>query len=165
MLIRPEKESDIPTIANLLKQAFFQQPFSNNDEYLLVDRLRKQNGLTVSYVAVIDNEIIGYIAFSPVTIDGKQCNLLGLAPVAVMPNYQNKGVGTALINYSLTEIKNMGFDGCVLVGFPDYYHKMGFIPAYPLIYSGAEQTYFMKTLFNDDITLSGEVEFHPAFYG
>lgn len=164
MIIRSEEENDIPFISNLLKQAFFNQPHSNNDEYLLVDKLRKRKALTLSYVAIINNEIVGYIAFSPITIDGKKSNLLGLAPIAILPKYQRKGIGSTLINSSLTQIKKQRFDGCVLVGFPDFYQKLGFISADPLVYLDADKQYFMKLLFKKDIALSGEVEFHPAFY-
>lgn len=164
MIIRSEEENDIPFISNLLKQAFFNQPYSNNDEYLLVEKLRKEQALTLSYVAIIDHEIVGYIAFSPITIDGEKSNLLGLAPIAILPEYQRKGIGSTLINITLTQIKKQGFDGCVLVGFPDFYQKLGFISAYPLVYLGADKQYFMKLLFKNDIVLSGEVEFHPAFY-
>lgn len=164
MIIRPEKENDIPVISDLLRLAFFNQPYSNNDEYLLVEKLRKENALALSYVAIINDKIVGYIAFSPITIDGKKTNLLGLAPIAILPKYQRKGIGSALINSTLTQIKKQGFDGCVLVGFPDFYQKLGFISADPLVYSGVEKRYFMKLLFKNDIVLSGEIKFHPAFY-
>ncbi|QYN46874.1 GNAT family N-acetyltransferase [Gilliamella sp. ESL0405] len=72
MIIRPEKENDIPVISDLLRLAFFNQPYSNNDEYLLVEKLRKENALALSYVAIINDKIVGYIAFSPITIDGKK---------------------------------------------------------------------------------------------
>lgn len=164
MIIRPEKENDIPVISDLLRLAFFNQPYSNNDEYLLVEKLRKENALALSYVAIINDKIVGYIAFSPITIDGKKTNLLGLAPIAILPKYQRKGIGSALINSTLTQIKKQGFDGCVLVGFPDFYQKLGFISADPLVYSDIEKRYFMKLLFKNDIVLSGEIKFHPAFY-
>ncbi|WP_370634057.1 GNAT family N-acetyltransferase [Gilliamella sp. ESL0405] len=82
----------------------------------------------------------------------------------MLPKYQRKGIGSALINSTLTQIKKQGFDGCVLVGFPDFYQKLGFISADPLVYSGVEKRYFMKLLFKNDIVLSGEIKFHPAFY-
>jgi putative acetyltransferase len=54
---------------------------------------------------------------------------LGLAPIAVLPNYQRQGIGSSLIQYSLKELTQLGFQAVVVLGYPEYYPRFGFIPA------------------------------------
>ena len=126
MIIRPEQSGDENAIHNLTLQAFEPMPFSNGSEAPIVDQLREGGDLVVSLVAVQDNEIIGHITFSPVTINGVNGGWYGLGPVSVRPQFQKQGVGGQLIKEGLSKIKYIGATGCALIGNPSYYERFGF---------------------------------------
>jgi putative acetyltransferase len=88
--------------------------------------LRADNAMTVSPIAEVDGNVVGHIAFSPVMIDGKDFGWLGLGPVAVSPCLQRQGIGQALVNEGLKQIRGLGAQGCVLVGDPAFYRRFGF---------------------------------------
>ncbi|NIV15430.1 MAG: GNAT family N-acetyltransferase, partial [Aliifodinibius sp.] len=69
--------------------------------------------------------------FSPVNIesDSESFTAMGLAPMAVLPQYQKKGIGGKLVKAGLKECKKLGFDVVVVLGHPEYYPRFGFIPA------------------------------------
>lgn len=84
--IRPEERADAPAIHAVIVAAFEEQPYSNHNEHHIADKLRESNALLVSLVAVLDAAVVGHIAFSPVTIDGKFCAWYGLGPLSVAPS-------------------------------------------------------------------------------
>jgi putative acetyltransferase len=87
---------------------------------------------TFSFVALPSDRIVGHILFSPVVVEGKcssNLSILGLAPVAVLPEYQRQGIGTLLIQQGLEECRRSGFHAVVVLGHPDFYSRFGFIPA------------------------------------
>jgi putative acetyltransferase len=105
--------------------------FGRENEANLVATLR-MNVPVLSFVAVEEGQVIGHIFYSPVSLDSEgenSLNLLGLAPIAVLPNYQRRGIGSRLICYSLKECADRGFDAIVVLGHPDYYPRFGFRPA------------------------------------
>lgn len=126
MEIRAEHPEDISAIRQVNIAAF-----GRTDEADLVDRLRGIDS-TLSFVAVEAEQILGHIFFSPVTIEGEWADdlfLLGLAPVAILPDYQRQGIGSQLIRHSLKACAQAGCQAIVVLGYPDYYPKFGFIPA------------------------------------
>jgi putative acetyltransferase len=126
LTIRPETAADREAIARVLHDAF-----GGDDEVQLVDALRDAGHVLLSLVAEEDGEIIGHIAFSPMTIDSETDTYAAicLAPVAVTPARQDRGVGSALIKASLDELRAT-IDGAVLLlGHPTYYPRFGFRPA------------------------------------
>ena len=126
MTIRPETPEDIDFIRYVNDQAFGQE-----DEAKLIEKLRDQGVLTVSLVAVQDSEIVGHIAFSPVTIESDlSCfKAISLAPMAVLPVYQQKEIGSQMVQAGLEECRRLGYEVVVVVGHPDYYPRFGFVPA------------------------------------
>jgi putative acetyltransferase len=159
--IRPEKEEDVNCINQIIKSAF-QQAEPNPTEHLLVSALRDADALTLSLVAERDNTILGHIAFSEVTINGEYVSWYGLAPVSVDPEYQNQGIGSTLIEYSLNELRQRGARGCVVVGEPDYYKRFGFVHQDRLLYDEVPDQYFLVQSFGKAIP-SGKVEYHDLF--
>jgi putative acetyltransferase len=126
MHVRIEKLEDIEAIHSVNVAAFGREGEAN-----LVDRLRGVAS-TFSFVAVEFEQVVGHIFFSPVEIDGDCPNglrLLGLAPVAVRPDYQRQGIGSGLIRHGLGRCAEFGLDAVVVVGSPTYYPRFGFIPA------------------------------------
>ncbi|MEG3918901.1 N-acetyltransferase [Microcoleus sp. T3_A4] len=126
MDIRTEKPEDVEAVGNINIAAF-----GRKNEANLVDKLRVIAS-TFSFVAVQSDRIVGHIFFSPVVVEGKcsrNLSILGLAPVAVLPNYQRQGIGTLLIQHGLKECGRSGFQAVVVLGHPDFYPRFGFIPA------------------------------------
>ena len=166
MKIRNQKDNEHQQISNVIEQAFVGHPFSDNKEHFIVDNLRKGDALTVSLVAVEDNDIVGHIAFSKVLVDGQEMQCYGLAPVTVLPSKQGQGIGKALIEAGLEKIKSIGGRTVVLLGEPEYYQRFGFRNYAELILEGVPAEYFMALNLNgDNVSECGVVTYHPAFSG
>ena len=127
LTIRPEIPEDQASIYYVNQQAF-----GRNQEADLVDKLRQRGILTTSLVAVQDTAIVGHIAFSPVEIASEESSFgaLTLAPIAVLPAHQNKGIGSQMVIAGLEECHRLGHEIVVLAGHPNYYPRFGFVPAY-----------------------------------
>jgi putative acetyltransferase len=126
MDIRTEKLEDVEAVRKVNIAAFDRENEAN-----LVDRLRGISS-TLSFVAVQSDRIVGHIFFSRVSVVGKcssNLSMLGLAPVAVLPDYQRQGIGTLLIREGLKECVRSGFQAVVVLGHPDFYPRFGFVPA------------------------------------
>jgi putative acetyltransferase len=102
--------------------------FPTEEEACLVDALRRGGKVEVSLVALIVERIVGHVLFSPVSIDapGARAREVGLAPVAVRPEHQRRGIGAELIRAGLEECRRKGFDFVVVLGEPRYYRRFGF---------------------------------------
>jgi len=98
--IRLETPEDIDSIRYVNEQAFDQE-----NESKLIEKLRNRGVLTISLVAIQDREIVGHIAFSPVVIESglSSFEAIALAPMAVLPAYQRKGIGSQLVRTGLQE--------------------------------------------------------------
>ena len=163
MLIRQETASDREAIARLTQAAFAGAAHSSETEHQIIDRLRDAGSLSLSLVLDISDQIVAHVAFSPVLIEGKDLGWFGLGPVAVDPNRQGEGLGSAVIKQGLAEIAARGAKGCVVLGEPDYYQRFGFLPGAGLRFEGAPAEYFMRLDFSDDRP-TGAVTYQPAFY-
>jgi putative acetyltransferase len=125
--IRPSETADHAQIATLLKTAF-----PGPDEARLVVSLRAAEADALELVAEADGVIQGMVLFSPVTIQpaiGEAVYGLGLAPLAVLPDMQKRGIGGALVEAGLGFMRTLGAPFCVLLGAPAYYGRFGFKPA------------------------------------
>ena len=162
LIVRAESIQDITAIHQLIAVAFQSDPYSNNQEQFIVDKMRLDQELSISLVATINNKVIGHIAFSKVLINSQTSHLYGLAPVAVLPEYQGKGVGKSLIKAGIAEIKSLGCHGCVVLGEPDYYNRFGFKESEQLTLEGVPPEYFMVNIFADD-SPRGQVTYCQAF--
>ena len=162
VIIRNETNSDIDAISKVTIDAFENLAISNHTEQFIINALRDANVLTISLVAEVDEKVVGHIAFSPVTISDGATGWYGLGPVSVLPEYQKKGIGKSLISEGLSLLKKLGGQGCVLVGHPDYYKRLGFrnIPA--LVHEGVPPEVFFALPFTEKVP-QGIVEFHEGF--
>jgi len=160
--IRSETNTDISAITEVTIAAFRTLEISNHTEQFIIAALRNAKALTVSLVAELDGRVIGHIAFSPVTISNDTPNWYGLGPVSVLPEYQRKGIGKAMILEGLARLKDLKAQGCCLVGHPDYYRKFGFENMPGLVLEGVPPEFFFSLSF-DDHTPQGTVIFHEGF--
>jgi putative acetyltransferase len=124
--IRSERPEDVAAIRHVHEQAF-----GGPGEAHLVELLREASKAAVLLVAVHDGQIVGHVLFSQVTIDPEQAGLngVGLAPVGVLPEFQNKGIGSSLVRAGLEACKRAGHDVVVVLGHTDYYPRFGFSQA------------------------------------
>ena len=162
MILRKETIADIEAITQVTIAAFKTLPISNQTEQFIINALRAADALTISLVAEIDGRIIGHIAFSPVTISDGSIGWYGLGPVSVLPDYQKQGIGKSLVNEGLSLLKDMGGQGCALVGDPNYYKRFDFKNIPDLIHEGIPPEVFLVLPFTAKVP-QGVVVFHEGF--
>ena len=127
--IRQENKDDLIDIYEINTLAFGQ-----DNEAKLVDALRNNSEVFVpelSLVATIDNKIVGHILFSKIKIEDNKQNefeSLALAPMAVKPEIQKKGIGGQLIRAGLDKARELNFKSVIVLGHKHYYPKFGFVP-------------------------------------
>ncbi len=128
LVIRPETKKDYDAITEINNLAF-----KRETEGKLVQNLRQNPNFVpeLSLIAEKDNRIIGHILFYPIKIneDNLKHDSLALAPMSVHPDYQNKGVGSKLVQEGLKRAQKLGYKSVIVLGHPDYYPRFGFKPA------------------------------------
>lgn len=162
LVIRPETAADVDAIRDVTVSAFATLEISGHTEQFIVAALRAANALTVSLVAEEDGRVVGHIAFSPVTLSDGTRDWYGLGPVSVLPEYQRRGIGKALIEEGLARLKSLKARGVCLVGHPDYYRKFGFENVPGLALEGVPREVFFALSFDGHVP-QGAVTFHEAF--
>jgi putative acetyltransferase len=162
IIIRNETDADVSAITEVTVAAFETLKISNHTEQFIIKVLRSAKALTLSLVAEVDGRVVGHIAFSPVTISDGTQDWYGLGPVSVLPDYQRKGIGKALIQEGLSRLRSMHAHGCCLVGHPEYYKKFGFDNIPELVHEGVPPDVFLALSF-DGKTPRGTVTFHEGF--
>ena len=160
--IRNETDGDVNAITEVTVAAFRTLEISNHTEQFIIEALRAAEALTVSLVAETDGRVTGHIAFSPLAISDGTRNWYGLGPVSVEPEYQRRGIGSALIREGLSRLKALGAGGCCLVGHPKYYRRFGFENAPQLVCEGVPPEVFFALSFDGHIP-QGTVTFHEGF--
>lgn len=162
LIIRGETPGDVDAITDVTVAAFATLEVSNHTEEFIIEALRAAGALTISLVAEMDGRVVGHIAFSPVTISDGTRDWYGLGPISVLPEYQRRGIGNALMHEGLARLKKLGGKGCCLVGHPDYYRKFGFENVAGLILEGVPPEVFFALSFDGHFP-QGRVMFHEGF--
>ncbi len=162
MRIRPETPADAAAIRDINIRAFADHPVSRQTEQFIVEGLRRAGALSVSLVAEEDGRAVGHIAFSPARIAGRDQGWHLLGPLAVLPEWQRRGVGSTLTAAGLDALRALGSRGCVLVGPPEYYTRLGFRQASRLVYPGVPPEVVLCLPLSGPEP-EGEVAHHPAF--
>jgi putative acetyltransferase len=128
MNIHQETEKDYPAVRKINESAF-----ETTEEADLVDSLRNNPNYIpeLSLVAEDEGEVIGHILFTPINIIDIEVDhkLIALAPMAVLPKYQKKGIGSALIKAGFEKAQELGYKAVIVLGHPGYYPRFGFVPA------------------------------------
>lgn len=164
MLIRVEIPIDAPGIDALLRRAF-----GREDEARLIHDLREDGLLTLGVVATDDEgQVVGYVAFSPVSIGGEDLQWVGLAPLAVDESLRGQGVARQLVYEGLDSLNEFGYAAVVTLGEPDFYGRLGFEPAarYDLrcCWPNTEAAFQVRRLADDALDgVNGEVEYADYF--
>ena len=163
MLVRAEKGSDRDAV-RAVNLAAFDSPLEAN----LVDALRQQAQPLVSLVAEENADVVGHIMFSPVTVpDHPELKVMGLAPMAVVPVHQRKGIGSALVRAGLDRCRRLGSDAVIVLGHPHYYPRFGFSPAISFgihsEYDVPDEVFMVLELHPGAMSgISGKAKYHPA---
>lgn len=164
MQIRAEIEADWTTIQELTESAF-----ETSAESDLVAALREEARPVISLVAEKAGAILGHIMFSPVVLpEHSDLTIMGLAPMAVAPEHQRQGIGSALVHAGLEECKKLGFGAVVVLGHPEYYPRFGFTPAVRFgircEYEVPEEAFMLLELRPGYLDgAAGKVRYHAAF--
>jgi len=162
MIIRDERPGDVEAIDALTQLAFAPMPFGDGTEAPIIRQLRADGDLTLSLVALKDDEIVGHVAFSPAKIGNAPGLRFGLGPISVTPDLQKQGIGSALIKTGLERLRAMNALECVLIGNPAVYGPMGFVSDGSLTYGSLDPKLVQRCLINGAPT-GGEVRFASAF--
>lgn len=131
IIIKQEENTELPVICKLIETAFADMSESDHQEHHLVDRLHKSDTYIpeLSLVAKTDKgEIVGYILLTKVEIiseSGTQTSL-AVAPLVVLPEYQNRGIGGILLKEAHKRAAVLGYGTAVLLGHKDYYPRFGY---------------------------------------
>jgi len=160
--IRSERPDDDVAIHELTRIAFEPMPFSSGTEAPIVRALRRSGDLTLSLVAEDDGQIVGHVAFSPVTIEGVHAGWFGLGPISVRADRQRQGIGKALIARGIELLQQRGAAGVALIGNPEIYSRAGFESDGLLAYGDLDRR-FVQRLVLSGPPPRGELKFAPAF--
>lgn len=163
--IRREHEEDRAAVRRVNEEAF-----DGSEEADLVDRLRAEVPSYLAWVALVGGEVVGHVAFTPVTLDPPRPDLdvRGLAPMAVLPSHQRTGIGSALVRRGLDACRRDGAAAVVVLGHLGYYPRFGFrrADAFGLRseYEAPPEAFMALELVPGSLAdVRGIVRYHPAF--
>ena len=155
IIVRPEDTEDSKERSEI--HSINKTAFGSQDEADLVDELRTEGVVLVSLVAEIQEQIVGHILFSRMAIETPSgpVQAAALAPMAVLPEYQRRGVGGRLIRHGLNLLRESGEQIVIVVGHPNYYPRFGF---------SSEKALSLKGPFPQDAFMAMELR-HGALEG
>lgn len=161
--VRTESVADHSAIREVNDWAFGQDAESR-----LVAALREGGYAQLSLVAELEGKIIGHILFSDLVIEtaDQDVKALALAPLAVLPEFQNRGLGTQLTEEGLKRCREAGHRIVIVLGHPAYYPRFGFSPelAQPLESPYAGPSFMALELVPGALTgVQGRVVYAPPF--
>ncbi len=194
IITRLEEERDYRRVEEVTKSAFaYPERIERGQigcpyEHWMVNELRKRDGiLSLSFVAIVDGDIVGHIICSKAEVRALNgiTPVLNIGPISVLPEYQRKGVGKALITKMIEEAKQLGYGAILFFGRPEYYPQFGFkeaslfgitdsegynypafmgmelIPNYLADASGGK--YYESDIYNDELNREAVKEFDKNF--
>jgi putative acetyltransferase len=131
--IRNSRAADLPDLESLYERAF-----PDEDLLPLVRELLQNPDIAISLVSEIGSRVVGHIMFTKCGIDGAKTEVSLLAPLAVMPDWQGKGIGSDLVRFGLRRLEREDLQLVCVLGDPAFYGRLGFEtersikPPYPL---------------------------------
>lgn len=167
MFIRQEQQNDYDIVYRVIKKAFKTAEHSDGNEQDLVVKLREGKSFIpeLSLVAVEENQVVGHILFTKALVGDVE--VLALAPLSVLPEYQNRGIGMSLIKHGHKTAQQLGYKYSVVLGHPNYYPKAGYVPASTYGIKApfeVDDESFMAICFDEnEDKLNGFIEYDKAF--
>lgn len=163
-VVRPEQPADFDRI-----RAVYRAAFPLGKEADVVEQLRRSGRGYAGFVAVVDGEVAGQVVLTQVdlaTRRGEDARGIGMAPLAVAPEFRGRGIGGALVRESIAEARRRNEDFVVVLGDPAYYLRFGFRRGAPTLRWRSESydPYFMVYPIREEILTEFEamVTYHPA---
>jgi putative acetyltransferase len=131
LTIRNEREEDYRSVEQLVREAFWNLYVPGCSEHYILHNLRKSDDFIpeLDFVAEKEGQIVGQIAYSRGTIKGKggeDKEVITFGPVSVLTRFQKQGIGSALINHTISLARGMGHPAVCIYGDPRYYSRFGF---------------------------------------
>lgn len=167
MSIRNEKPEDIDRIRHINVEAF-----GSDTEADLVNTLRDSASPYISLVYDRNSQPVGHVMFTPVELacDTAGIQIIALAPLAVSPRFQNKGIGSLLVNAGIQRCKAESYDATVVLGHPEFYPRFGFVPSgkYGIKseYDVPHEVFMILELTKNVLQgIHGTIIYHDAFAG
>ena len=164
-LVCEERRRDIAGIRDVVREAFGQ-----DEEAILVDRLRDAGALVVSMVLIVDDDPVAHAAASPMSwvIGTDHIAVWALAPVSVKPEKQRLGYGSRVVRATIDHCRESDVDILTVLGNPSYYGRFGFMPAsqHGVRVDGADfgDAFMVMELTKGALSeASGSLRWHPAF--
>jgi predicted N-acetyltransferase YhbS len=129
--IRNEEESDYTRVEEITRKAFWNLYFPGCDEHYLVHVMRSHKDFLpeLDLVIEVDDKIIGNIMYTKAKLiddSGEEKDILSFGPLCILPEYQRKGYGKRLLEYSFERAIALGYDVIVIFGNPNNYVSRGF---------------------------------------
>lgn len=146
ILLRPELPADYRETENVTREAFWNRYAPGCCEHYLLHILRDAPGFVpeLDLVAVHEGRIVGNVACMKGVVegdDGNRYEVLTLGPLSVLPSFQGRGIGSRLIERTIASARTTGFRAMLLCGDPDYYARLGFLPAERFAIRTADDSY------------------------
>lgn len=170
LVIRNELPADTDSIRDCTVYAFANSELGHNGEAELIERLRAECPEQVSLVAELNGKIVGHILFTPAVIRGttELATGMGLAPMSVMPDCQQQGIGSQLVESGLQQLRDSQCAFAMVLGHPDFYARFGFEPAHALgitsEFDGIPDDVFRVAVLQPNFSCSrGVAQYHPEF--
>lgn len=167
LTVRTEQVSDYAKVYRIITEAFKSAEHSDGNEADLVNSLRKSPSFIpeLSLVALVDGQVVGHILFTKAYVG--ETVVLALAPLSVLPYYQNQGIGQTLIRKGHKIAKKLGYEFSVVLGSAQYYSKAGYIPAsrYGIMapFEVNDENFMAVCLNKSERRPSGTIKYDDAF--
>lgn len=133
LIIRPENQSEVPAIYELIKTAFETADVKDGNEQDFAEELRRSENYIpeLALVAELEGQLIGHIMLTKIFVDMPSGRFEGLllAPLSVLIEHRKQGTGSILIKESVKKAKELGYKAVFLAGDRNYYSRFGFVPA------------------------------------
>ena len=164
--IRQEQPEDVAAVRRINELAFGQPA-----EAGIVDSIRAACPDAVSLVALDDDQVVGHVFFSPVSVSGETGIVrgMGLAPMAVLAERQRQGIGSLLAREGIDAIRERKCPFIIVLGHPEYYPRFGFVPAsqhgLSSQWEGVPDEAFMVLIFDKEAMtgISGVAKYRDEF--